>query len=130
MLETAWNAARAWAAEARRQQTAARRQAQVTLCLAALAGLWALVRGFLAHGWSALVPQAVVAAWSRFWFAPCDPTVLGLPILGSISVINSFDRRPKHWFLSAKAFAAAVVMLVVVYGGLLLAFIGMHHKGA
>ena len=55
---------------------------------------------------------------------------LGLPILGSISVINSFDRRPKHWFLSAKAFAAAVVMLVVVYGGLLLAFIGMHHKGA
>src|ERR1700761_1495237 len=55
---------------------------------------------------------------------------LGLPILGSISVINSFDRRPKHWFLSAKAFAAAVVMLVVIYGGLLLAFIGMHHKGA
>ena len=36
----------------------------------------------------------------------CRP--LGLPILGSISVINSFDRRPKHWFLSAKAFAAAV----------------------
>ncbi len=55
---------------------------------------------------------------------------LGLPILGSISVINSFDRRPKHWFLSAKAFAAAVVMLVVIYGGLLFAFIGMHHKGA
>jgi polysaccharide chain length determinant protein (PEP-CTERM system associated) len=55
---------------------------------------------------------------------------LGLPILGSISVINSFDRRPKHWFLSAKAFAAACVMLVVIYGGLLLAFIGMHHKGA
>ena len=55
---------------------------------------------------------------------------LGLPILGSISVINSFDRRPKHWFLSAKAFAAAVVMLVVIYGGLLLAFIGLHHKGA
>jgi polysaccharide chain length determinant protein (PEP-CTERM system associated) len=55
---------------------------------------------------------------------------LGLPILGSISVINSFDRRPKHWFLSAKAFAAAVVMLVVIYGGLLLAFLGSHHKGA
>jgi polysaccharide chain length determinant protein (PEP-CTERM system associated) len=55
---------------------------------------------------------------------------LGLPILGSISVINSFDRRPKHWFLSAKAFAAACVMLVVIYGGLLLAFIGLHHKGA
>jgi polysaccharide chain length determinant protein (PEP-CTERM system associated) len=55
---------------------------------------------------------------------------LGLPILGSISVINSFDRRPRHWFLSAKAFAAACVMLVVIYGGLLLAFIGLHHKGA
>jgi polysaccharide chain length determinant protein (PEP-CTERM system associated) len=55
---------------------------------------------------------------------------LGLPILGSISVINSFDRRPKHWFLSAKAFAVACVMLVIIYGGLLLAFIGLHHKGA
>ena len=55
---------------------------------------------------------------------------LGLPILGSISVINSFDRRPRYWFLSAKAFAAAVVMLVVIYGGLLLVFVGQHHKGA
>jgi polysaccharide chain length determinant protein (PEP-CTERM system associated) len=55
---------------------------------------------------------------------------LGLPILGSISVVNSFDRRPRYWFLSAKAFAAAVVMLVVVYGGLLLVFVGQHHKGA
>jgi polysaccharide chain length determinant protein (PEP-CTERM system associated) len=55
---------------------------------------------------------------------------LGLPILGSISVINSFDRRPRHWFLSAKVFAAACVMLVVIYGGLLLAFLGQHHKGA
>jgi polysaccharide chain length determinant protein (PEP-CTERM system associated) len=55
---------------------------------------------------------------------------LGLPILGSISVINSFDRRPRHWFLSGKVFAAACMMLVVIYGGLLLAFIGAHHKGA
>ena len=55
---------------------------------------------------------------------------LGLPILGSISVVNSFDRRPRYWFLSAKAFAAAVVMLVVVYGVLLIVFLGYHHKGA
>jgi polysaccharide chain length determinant protein (PEP-CTERM system associated) len=55
---------------------------------------------------------------------------LGLPILGSISVINSFDRRPRHWFLSGKVFAAACMMLVVIYGGLLLAFLGAHHKGA
>lgn len=55
---------------------------------------------------------------------------LGLPILGSISVINSFDRKPRYWFLSAKAFAAACVMLFVVYGGLLLVFVGQHHKGA
>ncbi|MDB5394166.1 MAG: exosortase [Rhodospirillales bacterium] len=55
---------------------------------------------------------------------------LGLPILGSISIINSFDRRPRHWFLSAKVFVAACVMLVVIYGGLLLAFLGAHHKGA
>jgi polysaccharide chain length determinant protein (PEP-CTERM system associated) len=54
---------------------------------------------------------------------------LGLPILGSISVVNSFDRRPRYWFLSTKAFAGACLMLVVVYGGLLLAFVGQHHKG-
>jgi polysaccharide chain length determinant protein (PEP-CTERM system associated) len=56
---------------------------------------------------------------------------LGLPILGSISVINAFDRRPRYWFLGAKAFGVACFMLVVVYGGLLLAFVGsQHHKGA
>jgi polysaccharide chain length determinant protein (PEP-CTERM system associated) len=56
---------------------------------------------------------------------------LGLPILGSISVINAFDRKPRYWFLSAKAFGVACVMLVVVYGGLLLVFVGgQHHKGA
>jgi len=55
---------------------------------------------------------------------------LGLPILGSISVINAFDRRPRYWFLGAKAFGVACLMLVVVYGGLLLAFVGQHHKGA
>ncbi len=55
---------------------------------------------------------------------------LGLPILGSISVINSFDRKPRYWFLSAKAFAAACVMLFVIYGGLLLVVIGQHHRGA
>jgi hypothetical protein len=55
---------------------------------------------------------------------------LGLPILGSISVINSFDRKPRYWFLSAKAFAAACVMLFVIYGGLLLLVIGQHHRGA
>ena len=56
---------------------------------------------------------------------------LGLPILGSISVINAFDRKPRYWFLGAKAFGVACVMLVVIYGGLLLAFIGgQHHKGA
>jgi polysaccharide chain length determinant protein (PEP-CTERM system associated) len=55
---------------------------------------------------------------------------LGLPILGSISVINSFDRKPRYWFLSTKAFATACVMLFVIYGGLLLVFIGQHHKGA
>jgi polysaccharide chain length determinant protein (PEP-CTERM system associated) len=53
---------------------------------------------------------------------------LGLPILGSISAINSFDRKPRHWFLSAKVFAAACLMLVVVYGGLILAFIGHQHQ--
>lgn len=55
---------------------------------------------------------------------------LGLPILGSISVISAFDRKPRYWFMGTKAFGFAVVMLVVVYGGLLLAFIGQHHKGA
>jgi polysaccharide chain length determinant protein (PEP-CTERM system associated) len=55
---------------------------------------------------------------------------LGLPILGSISVINAFDRRPRYWFLGARAFGVACLMLVVVYGGLLLVFVGQHHKGA
>jgi polysaccharide chain length determinant protein (PEP-CTERM system associated) len=55
---------------------------------------------------------------------------LGLPILGSISVIGSFDRKPRYWFLGAKSFAMSVAILVVVYGGLLLAFVGHHHKGA
>ncbi len=55
---------------------------------------------------------------------------LGLPILGSISVINAFDRKPRYWFLGAKAFAVACVVLVLIYGGLLLAFVGSHHKGA
>jgi polysaccharide chain length determinant protein (PEP-CTERM system associated) len=55
---------------------------------------------------------------------------LGLPILGSISMISTFDRRPRYWFLSTKAFGAAIAMLVLVYGGLLLALIGQHHKGA
>jgi len=41
MLKTAWNAAREWAVEARRQQAAARQHAQVTLCLAALAAILA-----------------------------------------------------------------------------------------
>jgi hypothetical protein len=45
-------------------------------------------------------------------------------------VINAFDRRPRYWFLGAKAFGAACLMLVVIYGGLLLAFVGQHHKGA
>jgi polysaccharide chain length determinant protein (PEP-CTERM system associated) len=55
---------------------------------------------------------------------------LGLPILGSISMVNAFDSRPRYWFLSAKAFAAACLMLIVVYGVLLLALLGQHHKGA
>src|SRR5260221_1230937 len=43
MLEIAWNAAREWAAEARRQQAAARQEAQVTLSLAALAAVLAAI---------------------------------------------------------------------------------------
>jgi polysaccharide chain length determinant protein (PEP-CTERM system associated) len=53
---------------------------------------------------------------------------LGLPILGSISMISSFDRRPRAWFLSAKAFAACCLTLVVIYGALLVAVIGHQHK--
>jgi polysaccharide chain length determinant protein (PEP-CTERM system associated) len=55
---------------------------------------------------------------------------LGLPILGSISVIGAFERKPRYWFMGAKAFAVAVAMLVIVYGGLLLVFVGQHHRGA
>jgi polysaccharide chain length determinant protein (PEP-CTERM system associated) len=55
---------------------------------------------------------------------------LGLPILGSISVISAFDRKPRYWFLGTKAFGVAVLMLVVTYGGLLLVMAGKHHKGA
>lgn len=55
---------------------------------------------------------------------------LGLPILGSISVISTFERKPRYWFMGGKAFGAALVMLIVVYGGLLLAFVGQHHRGA
>jgi polysaccharide chain length determinant protein (PEP-CTERM system associated) len=56
---------------------------------------------------------------------------LGLPILGSISVINAFDRKPRYWFLGAKAFGVACIMLFMIYGGLVLAFIGaLHRKGA
>ena len=43
MLEIAWNAAREWAAEARRQEASARRQAQSTLGLAALAAMLAAI---------------------------------------------------------------------------------------
>lgn len=53
---------------------------------------------------------------------------LGLPILGSISVIPTFDKRPQYWFTGAKGFAAACVVLVIVYGGLLLVFVGRQHK--
>jgi hypothetical protein len=54
---------------------------------------------------------------------------LGLPILGSISMVNAMDRKPRYWFLGAKAFAVASLMLIVIYGGLLLVFVGQHHKG-
>jgi polysaccharide chain length determinant protein (PEP-CTERM system associated) len=54
---------------------------------------------------------------------------LGLPILGSISMVNAMDRKPRYWFLGAKAFAAASLTLIVIYGGLLLVFVGQHHKG-
>src|SRR5579883_518634 len=53
---------------------------------------------------------------------------LGLPILGSISVIPTFDKRPQYWFTGAKGFAAACLVLVIVYGGLLLVFVGRQHK--
>jgi hypothetical protein len=53
---------------------------------------------------------------------------LGLPILGSISMINAFDRRPRYWFLGVKAFAAACLILVVVYGGLIAVHIGHARK--
>lgn len=53
---------------------------------------------------------------------------LGLPILGSISVVNSNDRKPQYWFLGAKGFAIASAALVVVYGGLMLINIGLQYK--
>jgi polysaccharide chain length determinant protein (PEP-CTERM system associated) len=53
---------------------------------------------------------------------------LGLPVLGSISVVQAFDRRPRHWFTGAKGFAAACIALVIVYGGLLVSLAGHTHK--
>jgi len=53
---------------------------------------------------------------------------LGLPILGSISVVPAFDKRQQYWFTGAKGFAAACLVLVIVYGGLLLVFVGRQHK--
>jgi polysaccharide chain length determinant protein (PEP-CTERM system associated) len=53
---------------------------------------------------------------------------LGLPILGSISMITSLDRRPRAWYLSARTFAAVCLTLVVAYGGLIVVFIGHKHK--
>ena len=46
MLENAWTTARAWAAEARRQQGSARTQALWTFVLAALAALLAARRRY------------------------------------------------------------------------------------
>lgn len=53
---------------------------------------------------------------------------LGLPILGSISVVPAFDKRPQYWFTGAKGFVAACLVLVIVYGGLLLVFVGRQHR--
>jgi conflict system pore-forming effector with SLATT domain/uncharacterized protein DUF4231 len=60
MLENAWTTARAWAAEARRQQGSARKQALWTFVLAALAALLAAVVG--AAGESATIAGATPPA--------------------------------------------------------------------
>jgi hypothetical protein len=50
----------------------------LALGLSILAGIWVFVARVYAKGWQVLVPTRAVAGWSRFWFTPRDPTVLGL----------------------------------------------------
>jgi hypothetical protein len=39
---------------------------------------WKLGRRVAFLGWTSLVPRVDMSAWTRFWFTPRDPTVLGL----------------------------------------------------
>lgn len=55
--------------------------------------------------------------------------VYGLPVLGSISLDETFTQRKMPWFFSMKAFSAACVALFVAYGGLMMAVAVHQEKG-
>ena len=74
----------------------------------------ALAAGLLAGGAVALLLSQIDSSYS----STTALQSLGLPILGSISTVQAFDRRPHYWFAGAKGFAIACVVLFIVYGGL------------
>ncbi len=52
---------------------------------------------------------------------------VGIPVIGTISFDQRFDRHREPWFLGFKGFGAVSLGLFVAYGGLLIAII--NHKG-